>query len=213
MAVRTPQARQALPGHQRPTSSPDARPRLDLGLAALLQDITARLPRLTHVDPRRLLVVAGQARGAARASIRSLAFGPDTVRVTLGRQRKLYEITLRPLWFRQSTVERRLEALLHELWHIDAEAVGRLDAEHQHRPSHRRAQRAEIRGLLEQALTTVDPLRLAPLGHHGEVLMPAWLQRPVLTGEPQRRRRYDAEDVYLQVCEMLTARAHRTVWW
>ncbi|MBN2358538.1 MAG: hypothetical protein JXR83_03735 [Deltaproteobacteria bacterium] len=185
----------------RPISS---RPELAPALHRLCDELTRRLPALSSVDARRILIVTGQARGAARASIRSLCRPGLPLQVRLGRQSALYELTLRPLWFRQSTPERRLEALLHELWHIDPERPGSLAAQRRHRALAPRQTRRALDRLFADARARLGPETAACLAIDGEVLMPAWLTRPVLTGEPQRRHSYGPRDLFLQPVMMIT---------
>jgi len=191
----------------------ELRPRLAPALGRLLASVAQTVPGLGHVEPRRLLLMAGQARGGARASIRSLVTRAAVTRVVIDGQHRLYEINLRPLWFRASTLERRLEALLHELWHTHQRFDGRLDRRNLHPPGQRQRRSPEVAALLRTALDRLDPELLAPLGHHGEVLMPAWLQRPVLTGEAPPRARYSNKDIYLQPVTLITPAASRSVWW
>lgn len=191
----------------------DPRPLLAPALDRLIGGIARGVPALSHVDWRRLLVVAGQARGIARASIRPLQGERCAAEVVIDGRRRLYEITLRPLWFRTATAERRLEALVHELWHLGSQTDGRLSASHRHRHDRASAQRAEIREMTRAALDALDPLLLAPLGHDGEVLVRAWLVRPLLTGEEPPKKKYTNKDMYLQPMRLITPSAVRSVWW
>src|SRR5512132_2104528 len=93
----------------------------------LVRDLAARLPELAHVRASRVLVVAGEARRASRATIRPAHFRETRGRAGAGARKKplirvggrkmLYVITLRPLWFRASTPEERIGTILHELYH------------------------------------------------------------------------------------------------
>jgi len=89
--------------------------RLNITLAVkrLVRDAAARLPDLAHVDAARLLVVAGEARRASRATIRPAA-QPGQPRIRVRGRDIRYVITLRPLWFLDSTPEGRVETVLHE---------------------------------------------------------------------------------------------------
>lgn len=195
------------------SSEPDPRPLLAPALFRLCQQMIDAVPELSHIDARSLLLVSGQARGAARASIRSLVTSTAAARVTCNRQRKLYEINLRPLWFRAATLERRLQALLHEMWHIGQPADGKLAEERRHDPEKRPKQRQQIQTMCRSVLANLDPIFLGCLGHDGEVLMPAWINRPVLTGESVGKSVFSSKDLYLQVVRMITAQSGRTVWW
>ena len=98
-------------------------------------DFLARtLAELRHLEPRRILVVAGEARRASYATVTPLAFGGAKRRkgqrekplVKVNGRRMLYCITLRPLFFRASTPRERVGTLLHELLHI-AQAFDGID--------------------------------------------------------------------------------------
>lgn len=173
-------------------------------LDRLCTELIERVPALHGLDARRILIVAGQARGAARASIRSLAPATRAPLVHVAGQRKLFELTLRPLWFRQSTPGRRLESIVHELWHIDASAPDRLARDRQHRTLSRQQVATAIGQLCANARALVGPKFLASLAVDGPVLLPAWLTRPVLTGEPQQRRQFGDRDLFLQQITMVT---------
>ncbi|MFH1808888.1 MAG: hypothetical protein ABIJ09_09090 [Pseudomonadota bacterium] len=192
---------------------PDPRPQLGPALDKLLDSLSREIGALAHIDASTLLVVHGQARGPARASIRSLVEGVATARVVVRGQRRQFELTLRPPWFRHGGVEDRLRTLVHELWHIGARGTGALDPAHRHHDASHRAQAQQVARLCRQALRQLDPLLLAPLGHDGELLLPCWLERPVLTGEAVRRSRYGDRDLFLQPVRMITTRSARTVWW
>lgn len=196
-----------------PVDGQDPRPCLGPALERLLAALCAQLPELAHVEPRAVLVVSAQARGAARGSIRSLVDGAQPVRVLLGRRRILYELSLRPPWFRDSGVEDRLRTLVHELWHIGPRGDGDLHPARRHTAARRETQRRQVARWTRQALRALDPLLLAPLGHDGEVLIPCWLTRPVRTGEREPRTRFGPRDLFLQPVRMLTPAPRRTVWW
>src|SRR4051812_38056239 len=100
------------------TSTVPKRRRPDFCEAAslLMHDIAGRLEGFAHLQPDRILVVAGEARRASRASVKPLTFAGGKSRDRLGRQkpvvrlkgkRMLYCITLRPLFFRDSTARER----------------------------------------------------------------------------------------------------------
>lgn len=201
------------PGRTRPDalSRPPAQP---LQLAPLLDrlcwQLIERLPALHGLDAHKILIVAGQARGTARASIRSLTAIDQPLSVRVAGQRKLFELCLRPLWFRQSTPDRRLESLVHELWHIDPGAPDRLAGSRQHAAISRSQVAAAVSRLSHDAAALLDPATLAGLAFDGLVLLPAWLTRPLLTGEPQQRRRFGDRDLYLQQLAMITPLPVRT---
>lgn len=187
----------------------DPRPLLGPAIETLLSRICQQVEGLQHVDPRRVLVVSAQARGQAWASIRGL----QGVSVHVGGWRRDYELSLRPRWFRQATMERRLESLVHELWHIDPAGKGALDAGHRHRPEDKTAETRALQRLLRQALDIIEPRLLAALGHHGELLLPTWLQRPVLVELGRGKKTFSDKDLFLQPVMMLSPKTGRTVWW
>src|SRR5919197_2378593 len=104
------------------------RPNATLLCRRIAADMAKKLPELSHIEPARILFVAGEARRASRATIRPLAGS----RVSLKGKRALYCVTLRPKFFRASTPEQRVETLVHELLHISAEFDGRLHPERRH---------------------------------------------------------------------------------
>lgn len=198
-----------VPGDGPPTE--DLRPHLAPALRRLLGMLCLEIPLLRHVELDRVLIVAGQARGEARASIRSLVAPPVPCRVHLAGHQLLFEMTLRPLWFRGCGPGQRLITLVHELWHIDERDHGMLAPERRHRSGQDPARRGLV-NQVKKASRLLDPSLLAPLGHHGEVLMPSWLRRPVLTGEPVARRRFTMKDLYLQPVAMITGHRERSSW-
>src|SRR4051812_31579125 len=99
------------------------------------------MPEFAHVDPSRIVVVAGEARRASRGTVKPLTFRGGKQRdaegnrkplVKLHGRKMLYCVTLRPLFFRDSTVRERVETLLHELFHISPRFDGTLDERHRH---------------------------------------------------------------------------------
>jgi hypothetical protein len=174
------------------------------------------MPEFSHVDPAKIVVVAGEARRASRSTVRPLAFTGGRRKDSLGRKkplvklhgvRVLYTITLRPLFFRRSTPRQRVATILHELFHIAPAFDGTLDVQrrHQHagdgfevafRPVERRA----WKGLPEE-------LR-ALFAHDGEVWVKQWLERPQAwsTGEKASHRAlYTERHLFDGVVRMKTA--------
>ena len=85
---------------------------LNRAIQELLADVSQRMWEFSHVEPSRILVVAGEARRASRGSVKPLAFSGGKSRDATGLRkpvvrvhgrRMLYCITLRPLFFRSST--------------------------------------------------------------------------------------------------------------
>lgn len=177
----------------------------DPAYAALIDRVAAALPEaFGHLDSRAILVVAGAARLEARASVRPMTFGGAPPRWVSGAQQKprvtrgghpiLYELCLRPRFYRRTDPHERLRVFLHELWHLSPRFDGTLDEGRRHR----RAGPGD-----PAALTTfIDRLSLADpdlevLRWRGELLVPAWLSRPPSRAPVERvLRPYGDEDLY-----------------
>lgn len=172
--------------------------RLNLTLAVkrLVRDVAARVPELEHVRPAALLIVAGEARRASRATIRPAGAPPragakprPVIRVK-GRT-ILYVITLRPLWFLASTPEERIATVLHELYHASNRFDGTLHRARRHANLPRDAFDRKIRGLLRGYLATAPPEIVAPFAASGIARARMWLERPAgaarANGTPVRR--------------------------
>jgi predicted metallopeptidase len=156
---------------------------MTLAVKRLIRDVAARLPELAHVEASRVLVVAGEARGASRASIRPGQLGPARrggkrrfIRVR-GREVR-YVITLRPLWFLASTAEERVATLLHELYHVSSRFDGSLHLARRHTRLPRPRYDRQIRGLLARYLAAAPPELLAPFAREGIVKIRMWLRLP-----------------------------------
>src|SRR2546426_10027316 len=151
-----------------------ARPNATLLCRRLAADMARKLSELSHIQPARILFVAGEARRGSRATIKPLA----GTRVSLKGKRALYCITLRPKFFRASTPEQRVETLLHELLHISNEFDGRLHADRRHSLLPGRKFRSLLRPLVRRYLAQADAELLSALAHHGDVVARQWLGRP-----------------------------------
>ncbi len=158
-------------------------PNITLAVKRLMRDVAARIPELAHVRPTRVLVVAGEARGKSRATIRPAHLGP--VRDGAGRpfirvrgRRMLYVITLRPLWFAASTPEERIATILHELYHASPRFDGSLHQGRRHRALPRVAYDRTIRALLDDYLARAPDEVLAPFRGEGIVKVTMWLRGP-----------------------------------
>src|SRR6266478_5262769 len=161
-----------------------ARPNATLLCRRLAADMARKLSELSHIQPARILFVAGEARRGSRATIKPLA----GTRVLLNGKRARYCITLRPKFFRASTPEQRVATLLHELLHISPRFDGRLDPERRH--SHLGQERFEglLRPLLKRHLAGGDATLIGGQAHHGEVIPRQWLERP--PGRSSARQTY-----------------------
>jgi predicted metallopeptidase len=177
-----------------------ARPNATLLCRRLAADMARKLSELSHIQPARILFVAGEARRGSRATIKPLA----STRVSLKGKRALYCITLRPKFFRASTPEQRVETLLHELLHISNEFDGRLHADRRHSLLPGRKFQSLLRPLVRRYLAQADAELLSALAHHGEVVARQWLERP--TGKSSRRQAYTEKHLFLGPVEMITRR-------
>lgn len=165
----------------------------------IASDMAKKVPEVSHIQPGRILFVAGEARRGSRATIKPLL----GARVSLKGRRVLYCITLRPKFFRASTPEQRVETLLHELLHISAAFDGRLHQGRRHSALPGAKFRSLLRPLVRRYLAEADPHLLSGLGHHGEMIARQWLERP--TGRSSRRR-YTEKHLFLGPVQMITRR-------
>lgn len=167
----------------------ERRPNLGNVIKALIRDVSRKLPEFAHIDASRILVVAGEARRASRATVRPLSFADSGDRISLdgrrakpvvqiGGKRMLYVVSLRPRFFLRSTPEQRVETVLHELFHISQRFDGTLDPARRHSRLPGRAFRDLFEPLVERYLEVCPPEILRALAHDGEVLMRQWLERP-----------------------------------
>jgi predicted metallopeptidase len=190
---------------------------MTLAVKRLIRDMVARLPELSHVKPGRVLVVAGEARRASRATIRPAHFGETRARGGRGGRRKpliriggrkiLYVITLRPLWFRASTPEQRIATVLHELWHASQRFDGTLHRGRVHGRLPRPRFERRIRALRDRYLAEAQEDVLAPFTHSGIALARMWLERPAgsyRVGEYGGRRTYTEKQLFLGLVRMKT---------
>lgn len=194
-----------------------ARLNMTLAVKRLIRDAAASLPELAHVRPSRVLVVAGEARRSSRATIwpavgssrgRSGAVRP-TVRVK-GR-RILYVITLRPLWFRESTPAERVRTVLHELYHASTRFDGTLHRGRRHERLPQSAYARRMDELTGRYLAGAPEELLAPFAFRGLVRARMWLERPSShQGEvPANRRTYTERQLYYGIVRMLGRRSAR----
>jgi hypothetical protein len=188
---------------------------MTLAVKRLIRDAAARLPELAHVKPSRILVVAGEARRASRATIRPAHFRETRARGGRGGRRKpliriqgrkiLYVITLRPLWFRGSTPEQRVSTVLHELYHASERFDGTLHRGRLHTRLPRARYERRIRALRDRYLAQAPEEVLAPFTYSGLVRARMWLERPVgfyRVGEYGGRRTYTEKQLFLGLVRM-----------
>jgi len=190
---------------------------MTLAVKRLIRDLAARLPELSHVKPARILVVAGEARRASRATIRPAHFRETRRRGSHGGRRKplirvqgrkiLYVITLRPLWFRASTPEQRVSTVLHELWHASQRFDGTLHRGRVHARLPRASYERRIRALRDRYLAQAPEEILAPFTYSGVVRARMWLERPAgiyRVGEYGGRRTYTEKQLFVGLMRMKT---------
>jgi hypothetical protein len=182
---------------------------IDRELTRLCGEIATSVEELAHVDPSRILFVAGAARLDARASIRPLTFGGSPPSLRSGGYEKpairvfgadiLYEICLRPRFFLDTPPVDRIGIIVHELWHTSKAFDGTLDPDRRHDRCPSAAIAGDVAGIVDRWIARGVPAVGAFLSSmSGEHEMWAWLHRP-----PSRipirstiRRSYDERDLY-----------------
>ena len=193
------------------------RPDFSAHVTLLLEHIVRTMPEFRHLVPSRILVVAGEARRASRATVKPLAF-PGGRRVdAIGRRkplvkvhgrRMLYCITLRPPYFRRGTARDRVATLLHELFHISTDFDGTLEHAHTHAELGRAFER-RFRPLEKRLWKSLPPSLRALFAYDGELRVAQWLERPAswLPGERQSHRRvYTEAHLFEGIVRMKTRR-------
>lgn len=174
------------------------------------------MPEFAHVRPGRILVVAGEARRASRGTVKPLCFrgGKSTDRfgrrkpiIRIRGKRMLYCITLRPLFFRASKAQARIETVMHELFHLSRRFDGTLHAKRRHAVLGKDFSR-KLRPLVRRYLKLCTPELLAAMAHSGEVRVLQWLERPGPAYHPGGSRRvrkvYTDEQLYYGIARMVT---------
>lgn len=193
------------------------RPNASRAVRRLVRDVARQLPEFRHVRADRIIVVAGEARRASRATIRPLRF-PDTASLVSksGLRRKprvsfrghdvLYVITLRPLFFRSSSPEKRVETILHELFHLSPRFDGTLDPAHRHDVLPGPAFEKAFRPLVKRYLALCPAEVLTRLSVNGEVLVRQWLEKPsnAFRLDSKVRRTYTEAQTFLGPVRMIT---------
>ena len=197
-------------GYNPPVPPRDPRPQLGTVTRQLIRDAARKVSELSHVRASRILVVAGEARRASRATIRPLGnklrqSKGRRPRVVLNGRRILYVITLRPMFFRRSTAEARVETLLHELFHISGRFDGTLHRGRRHSLLPGKRFSALLGPLVERYLAAMDPAIREALGRRGEVLVRQWLERPPIRISPRSSGRllYTEDQLFLGPVMML----------
>jgi putative YhbY family RNA-binding protein len=159
------------------------------------------------------LVVAGEARRGSRATIRPTRSshspaGREKPSIRVKGRRILYVVTLRPLWFLDSTPEERIATILHELYHASIRFDGSLHRGRRHSRMPRAAYNRRIRRLLARYLATAPAECVAPFAHDGLVRARMWLERPASfrAGERRGRRTYTERQLFYGLARMRTPR-------
>jgi predicted metallopeptidase len=194
------------------------RPNVTRAVKRLVRDLALRLPELAHVRASRVLVVAGEARRASRATIRPAHFGDTRARGAGARKKPLirvkgrkilYVITLRPLWFQDSTPRERVATIVHELYHASTRFDGTLHRGRLHSRLPLGEYDERVRALVDRYLEAAPPEVVEPFAAHGLVRARMWLERPsgfYRPGEYRGRRVYTERQLFLGVVEMVTRR-------
>ncbi|HEY6100321.1 MAG TPA: putative metallopeptidase [Anaeromyxobacter sp.] len=197
-----------------------ARLNVTLAVKRLVRDLAARVPELAHVRASRILVVAGEARRASRATIRPAHYGDTGVRSGSGARRKplirvkgrkiLYVITLRPLWFLRSTPRERIATIVHELYHASTSFDGTLHRGRRHARLPLARYDRKVQAMVDRYLAVAPAEMTQPFAAHGLVRARMWLERPAasyLDGEYRGRRVYTEAQLFQGVVEMVTRKA------
>jgi predicted metallopeptidase len=199
----------------KPTAPPTVRvrrPNLSRVVRLVIRDVARQIPEFAHVRAERILVVAGEARRRSRATIRPLRSA-----VTGGRGRPKvrfrgrdirYLLTLRPLFFRDSTVEERIATVLHELFHVSPTFDGTLAPSRRHAALPPPAFDALLGPLVGRYRELCPESLLRQLAFDGEALVRQWLEKPPVRLKPGRsgRRLYDEAQTFLGPVRMRTRR-------
>jgi len=202
------------------------RPNLGTTIKAVMRDVARKLPEFAHIDASRILVVAGEARRASRATVRPLAFADSGGRLSLDRRRAKpvvqiagremrYVVSFRPRFFLRSTAEERVETILHELFHMSERFDGTLHKGRRHARLPGKAFHDAFQPLLQRYLAQCPPQLLHALGHDGEVIMRHWLERPApfyhldekgMPTRPGRRVLFTEAQLFYGPVRMITLR-------
>lgn len=192
------------------------RPDFTQAVHALIRHAASALEALAHVDPERVLVVAGEARRASRATVKPMRFRSGKRVDSLGRRKPLvtvhgvpvlYVVTLRPLFFRRSTPRQRVATILHELFHMSRRFDGTLHRGRRHRAGDRFERR--FAPLERRYWKKITPEVLAPFAYDGEVRVRMWLEKPQTFVHGERlstRRAYTEKHLFEGVMRLRSKR-------
>ena len=196
------------------------RPDFTKTVSKLLHFLATDIVDFQHIDPRRIVVVAGEARRASRATVRPLFFAGGKRIDATGRRKPLvringlqarYIITLRPLFFRRSTPRQRVSTIVHELFHISLAFDGTLESTRRHHVAGRSFART-FRPLERRCWRRLPASLLKRFSYNGEVWVQQWLEQPQTTdGAEVNRRRYTEKQLFLGVMRMKPPRPPRAL--
>lgn len=202
---------------KRPVKKNAPRPNFSRAVRLLIRDIAKNVPAFAKVKAENVLVVAGEARRASRATIRPTRFQENASLLSPdGKQRKpriafrgrkiLYVLTLRPLFFRTGGAEKRIETILHELFHLSPKFDGTLASERRHSAMDAAAFEAALRPIVKRYLAACSQEHVERFSFNGEVRVRQWLEKPprVLRVGSRQRRLYDERQTFLAPVRMFT---------
>jgi hypothetical protein len=191
------------------------RPDFTAAVTALIEHVARAHAEFRHLDARRILVIAGEARRASRGTVKPLTFAERKRTDSLGRKKPLvkirgrqmlYSITLRPLFFRRSTPRQRVATVLHELFHIAKAFDGTLDHLRRHDEAGEGFE-AEFNPIERRVWKRLPATIIAPFAYDGEVRVQQWLEKPQswMPGErASQRKRYTEAHLFEGVMRMKT---------
>lgn len=192
---------------------------MTLAVKRLIRDLAARAPELAHVRASRVLVVAGEARRASRATIRPAHYRDTRARdggarrkplIRVRGRKMLYVITLRPLWFVRSTPRERIHTIVHELYHASVRFDGTLHRARRHSRLPLTTYDRIVRGIVDRYLAAAPSEIVAPFAVTGLVRARMWLERPAASyraDDYRGRRVYTEAQLFVGVVEMGTRKA------
>jgi hypothetical protein len=123
-----------------------------------------------------------------------------------------YVVTLRPLWFLDSTPEERIDTILHELYHASLRFDGTLHGGRRHARLAPAAYQRRVRALRERYLAEAPAELVAPFAHRGLVRARMWLERPAAARRDAgpERRLYTERQLFYGLVRMGTPRRRST---
>lgn len=161
-------------------------PNITRTVRAVIRDAARALPEFAHIRASQILVVAGEARRASRATIRPLHFpggkpknarGDERPEIRYRDHKILYVITLRPAFFRDSSPETRVATILHEMFHISKRFDGTLHAGRRHSKMGKEFEK-RLRPLVKRYLEVIPDELYRALAFHGLVKARQWMEKP-----------------------------------